>query len=143
MGLWKRCGSGNKNAVFTVGWEKFAETKKGTVGQVEHESHVDVYFYIEGVVNHEFLRQGQTVNHWYYLEMLKHLRENVRRKRPQLWRKNSWFLHHDSLSGHALLLTRDFLANTNTTMLPQPPYSPDLAPADFFLFLKLKSTLRG
>ena len=25
----------------------------------------------------------------------------------------------------------------------QPPYSPNLAPADFFLFPKLKSTLKG
>jgi transposase len=30
-----------------------------------------------------------------------------------------------------------------TTVLPQPPYSPDLAPADFFLFPKLESTLKG
>ena len=28
-------------------------------------------------------------------------------------------------------------------MVPQPPYSPDLATADFFLFPKLKSTFRG
>jgi transposase len=27
--------------------------------------------------------------------------------------------------------------------VPHPPYSPDLAPADFFLFPKLKSTLKG
>jgi hypothetical protein len=26
--------------------------------------------------------------------------------------------------------------------LPHPPYSPDLAPADFFLFSKLKTTLK-
>jgi hypothetical protein len=38
------------------------------------------FFDIEGVVHHEFLRQGQTVNRWYYLEVLKRLRENVRRK---------------------------------------------------------------
>jgi len=29
------------------------------------------------------------------------------------------------------------------TVVPQPPCSPDLAPADFFLFPKLKSTLKG
>jgi hypothetical protein len=28
-------------------------------------------------------------------------------------------------------------------VVPQPPYSPDLDPADFFLFPKLKSTLKG
>jgi hypothetical protein len=93
-------------------------------------------------VHHEFLRQGQTVNRLHYLEALKRLRENVRRKRPQLWR-NSWFLHHDSEPAHASLLIRDFLANTNTIGLPWLPCSPDLAPADFFLFPKLKHTLKG
>jgi transposase len=44
---------------------------------------------------------------------------------------------------HASLLIRDFLAKLETTVLPQPPYSTDLAPADFFLFQKLKSTLKG
>ena len=27
--------------------------------------------------------------------------------------------------------------------VPQPPYSPDLAPCDFWLFQKLKENLRG
>ena len=30
-----------------------------------------------------------------------------------------------------------------TTAVRQPSYSPDLVPADFFLLLKLKSTLKG
>ncbi|PNF21911.1 hypothetical protein B7P43_G03602 [Cryptotermes secundus] len=75
--------------------------------------------------------------------ILKRLRETVSRKIPQLWRNNSWFLHHDTAPAHALLLIRDFLANTNTTVLPQPPYPPDLSLADFSLFPKLKSTLKG
>jgi len=33
----------------------------------------------------------------------------------------------------------EFLAKNNVTTLPHPPYSPDLAPCDFFLFLKLKT----
>jgi hypothetical protein len=79
MGLWIRYG--NENAVFTVGWKKFAETKKGAAAQVESESDVGWFFDIEGVVHHEFLRQGQTVNRWYYLEVLICLRENVRREK--------------------------------------------------------------
>jgi hypothetical protein len=89
------------------------------------------------------VRQGQTANCLYYLDVLKCPRENVRRKRPQLWRNNSWFFHHDSAPAHASLLIRDFLANTYINVLPQSPYSPHLAPADFFLFPKLKSTLIG
>jgi len=29
------------------------------------------------------------------------------------------------------------------TVVPHPPYSPDLAPSDFFLFPKLKMKLKG
>jgi transposase len=41
------------------------------------------------------------------------------------------------------LLIREFLTKYETTVVPQPPYSPDLAPADFFLFPQLKSSLKG
>ena len=40
------------------------------------------------------------------------------------------------------LLIREFLTKLETTVVPQPPYSPDLTPADFFLFPKLKSTIK-
>jgi transposase len=46
--------------------------------------------------------------------------------------KQLWFLQHDNAPAHASLLIRDFLANTNTTVFPQPLYSPDMAPAHFF-----------
>jgi hypothetical protein len=45
---------------------------------------------------------------------------------------------------HTSALTHEFLAKDNMAVIPHPPYSPDLAPRDFFLFLKkkLKLTLR-
>jgi hypothetical protein len=56
-----------------MGWKKFAETEKGAAGEVECETHVDggFFFGIECAVHHEFLHQGQKVNQWYYLEVLK------------------------------------------------------------------------
>jgi histone-lysine N-methyltransferase SETMAR len=126
-----------------MGWKNLPRPKKERRGRSNVKAMLTVSLDTEGVVHHEFLHQGQTVNRWYYLEVLKRLRENVRRKKPQLWRNNSWFLHHDNAPAHVSLLIRDFLANTNTIVLPRPPYSPDLAPADFFLFSKLNSTLKG
>jgi len=41
------------------------------------------------------------------------------------------------------LLIREFLMKHEKTAVPQPPYSPDFAPADFYLFSKLKSSLKG
>jgi hypothetical protein len=126
-----------------MGWKKFAETQKTRQVRSNVNVMLTFFFDIEDVGHYEFLCQGQTVNRWYYLKVLKRLRENVRRERRQLWRNNSWFLFHDNAPAHASLLIRDYLANMNTTGLPQPPYSPDLASADFFLFLKLKSTFKG
>jgi transposase len=51
-------------------------------------------------------------------------------------------LHHDNAPAHMSFFVRNFLAKNKTTIVPQPPYSPDLAPADFFLFPKLKSALK-
>jgi hypothetical protein len=35
------------------------------------------------------------------------------------------------------------LAKHGAAQLQQPPYSPDLAPCDFFLFLRFKKVLKG
>lgn len=102
-----------------------------------------VFFDCRGVVHHEFLPYGQTVNKEYYLEVMKRLRESVRRKRPQLWADQSWILHHDNAPAHTAHIVTDFLAKRGTTVLCQPPYSPDLAPCDFFLFYRMKSAMKG
>ena len=52
-------------------------------------------------------------------------------------------LHHDNAPPYDSLFIREFLAKQETIVVLQPTYSPDLAPADFFLFPKLKSTLKG
>jgi histone-lysine N-methyltransferase SETMAR len=74
---------------------------------------------------------------------MQRLREALRKRRPDAWQENRWTLQHDNAPAHSLFLVRDFLAKHAMTVLPQPPYSPDLTPANFFLFPKLKSTLKG
>ncbi|CAK9799943.1 Mariner Mos1 transposase [Anthophora quadrimaculata] len=102
-----------------------------------------VFFDYHGVVHSEFLPDGQAVNKEYYLSVMRRLRENIRRKRPDLWKNNSWFLHHDNAPSHTSTLVREFLAKNSTNVIEQAPYSPDMAPCDFFLFPKLKLPLRG
>jgi len=52
-------------------------------------------------------------------------------------------LHHDNALAHVSLLIHSYLAKHQTSIVPHPPYSPDLAPADFFLFPKLETTFKG
>lgn len=66
-------------------------------------------------------------------------RENIKRKRPELWKDNSWFPHYDKVLVHAadssLLLQNKHDCASST-------YSYNLVLADFSLFPKLKSMLK-
>jgi len=102
-----------------------------------------VFFNANGIVHKEFVPPGQTVNQQFYLEVLKRLRDSVREKRPEMWSSGDWFLHHDNATAHTALSEQQFLAKNNMTVIPHPPYSPDLAPCDFFLFPHMKCQMKG
>jgi len=69
------------------------------------------------------------------------LRERVRRKQHYLWR-NRWILNQDNAKAHNALPINQCLKNKNITLLGHTPYSPDLAPYDFYLFPNIKSVLK-
>ena len=100
-----------------------------------------VFFDIKGVILEEWVPEGTTVNQHYYKEVLIKLREKVRQKRPQLW-ENGFILHQDNTPAHTALSVKQVLTDKNITTLEHPPYSPDLAPCDFYLFPKVKSVLK-
>jgi hypothetical protein len=78
-----------------------------------------------------------------YTDVLHRLWDAVRRKRPEKWRINSWFLLHDNAPAHRSIFVKDFLANSNVTTLEHPPHSSDVVSADLYLFSGLKSELKG
>ncbi|PNF41538.1 hypothetical protein B7P43_G12319 [Cryptotermes secundus] len=111
--------------------------------QKQHRLEDLFFLYIDGIVHKEFVLPGQTINKEFYHDVLRLLRENMRRKRPEKWRTNNWVLHHDNARPHTADIVQEFLAKNKMAVVPHPPYSPDLAPCDFFLFLKMKIKLKG
>ncbi|KAJ4436884.1 hypothetical protein ANN_17016 [Periplaneta americana] len=107
-------------------------TDRGALGEVA-----------EGLMHHEFIPEGRTVTKELYVETLRRLWDAVRRKRPEKWVENNWFLMHDNAPAHRAIIVKNFLARHNITALDHPPYSPDLSPPDYFLFPRLKSHLKG
>jgi len=100
-----------------------------------------VFFNSHGIVHKEFVPPGQTVNHAFYIDVLERLRKWVQRVQTDI--ADDWVLHHDNTPAHTALSIREFLAKKSIPVLPHPPYSPDLAPSDFYLFPKLKLKLKG
>ncbi|UYV66514.1 hypothetical protein LAZ67_4001938 [Cordylochernes scorpioides] len=87
-----------------------------------------VFFDCRGVVHHEFLPQGRTVNKEYYLQVMRNLREAIRQKRPNLRKNKNWLLHHDNAPAPTSLLVRDLLAKNNTLMMPRSHRIPQIWP---------------
>jgi hypothetical protein len=52
-------------------------------------------------------------------------------------------LRQDNAPGHNALSVKQVLANNNITLLEHPPYMPELASCDFYLFPDIKSVLKG
>ena len=66
------------------------------------------------------------------------LRKRFLGKRPALFKSALWHFHEDNAPVHNFILVTDYLTKMGINTVPQPPYSPDLAPCDFWLFPKLR-----
>ena len=97
-----------------------------------------VFFDAEGVIHREFVPEGQKVNAEFYVGVLDRLLKKIWRVRTAKFQSSEWFFFHDNAPPHNAATVKKFLANRNVAILQNPPYSPDLAPADYFLFPKFK-----
>jgi len=83
-----------------------------------------------------------TIRRLAILAILKQLmKDHIPKKRPDL--VGRWKLHHDNARPHVANTVLQFLAKKEVETVPHPPYSPDLAPNDFFLYPQAKMELKG
>jgi len=119
------------------------QPKKGRQVQSKTNVMLLTFFDPEGIVHHEYAPNRQTINKEFYVEVLRRLHESVRQKQLEKWRDENWILHHDNEPAHTSHLVQQVLVKHGATQLQQPPYSPDLAPCNLFLFPRLKKVLKG
>ena len=78
-----------------------------------------------------FAPEGQTVNTGYYLQVLRRLRDVIRRKRPETWSSGYWQIHRDRAPVLSSQVVQHFLAKHEIPHVQQTPYATDFAPCDF------------
>lgn len=104
---------------------------------------VAVFFRRQGLVAAVPLEKGRTVTaQWYCDVCLPSAFEKLENERPSAGLRGI-LLHHDNAPAHTAARTLDVLHEQGVRLVTHPPYSPDLAPCDFYLFPKLKHHLRG
>ena len=126
--------SGNQTTECRVGEAKLSKTKETAISKITNGDDVNCFFDAEGVIHREFVPEGQKVNAEFYVGVLDRLLKRIRQVRTAQFQSNEWFLLHDNAPSHNAAILKKFLANRNVAVLHHPPNSPDLAPADYFLF---------
>ena len=96
------------------------------------------FFDSTGMIYMHWVPTGQTVNKEYYVEVLREFRKRFCRKRPALFKSGQWHFHPDNTPVHNSILVTDYLTKMGIDTVRHPPYSPDLAPCDFWLFPKIR-----
>jgi histone-lysine N-methyltransferase SETMAR len=89
----------------------------------------------------EFLPQGPTINAGVYCNTLQKLRCAIQNKRRGMLSQSVVMLH-DNARPHTAAATR-LIVTFGWEQFNHPPYSSDLAPSDFHVFLHLKTFLGG
>lgn len=86
--------------------------------------------------------QGTVTAQWYTTVCLPKVFEKLQERRPRTGLRGT-LIHHDNASAHTANITIQFLESTEAKLMTHPPYSPDLAPCDYFLFPTIKNRMRG
>jgi len=103
---------------------------------------VTILWGLDGYYIVEALPVGQQYNSIYFAKLLHKLRDHLN-KRKGFKRYKLLYLHLDNAKVHRSHYTIEKAEELGFEMLPHPPYSPDLAPSDFFLFGYIKTMLKN
>ena len=100
-----------------------------------------VFWDAEGIVLVDYLEHGSTITGPYYADLIGKVRAALKKKRRGKLRRGVLF-HQDNAPAHTSSQALAAIQNAGFELLRHPPYSPDLAPSDFYLFPKLKEFMK-
>ena len=101
-----------------------------------------VFWDAEGVLLVDYMPHKTTITGETYANQLQLLKEAIKEKRRGKLSKGILMLH-DNAPVHRSRKSMAALRDCGFEEINHPPYSPDLAPSDYFLFRNLKKHLRG
>ena len=87
------------------------------------------------VIHYELLKPNETITGERYRTQLMRLSQALREKQPQYeQRHEKVILQHDNAPPHVVKPVKTYLETLKWEVLPHPPYSPDIAPSDYYMF---------
>ena len=106
------------------------------------KSMVTVMWGVRGFLVIDILPDGRKFDAEYAASLLDKLDTELHKTRPVMG-SSKMTLHWDNARPHRSALATAATRRLKMSQLPHPPYSPDLAPSDFYLFGEIKRRLVG
>ncbi|GBP86641.1 Mariner Mos1 transposase [Eumeta japonica] len=95
-----------------------------------------------GMVYYEVLNPSETITGILYRPQLMRLSRALKEKHSQYYsRHDKIILLHDNARPHVAVSVKNYLKTLDWEVLPHPPYSPDIVPSDYHLFLSMAHAL--
>ncbi len=69
-----------------------------------------LFFDSKGVIHHEYIPEGQTVNALFFIQVLDRVCKRIAHVRLKRWRDWKLFLLHDNACWHTAAIVQQFLA---------------------------------
>ncbi|GFW39753.1 histone-lysine N-methyltransferase SETMAR [Trichonephila clavipes] len=89
----------------------------------------------------DLLPDNTKINSEVHCHQLDKLNDALQQKRSELINRKGVVFHQDNARSHTSLVTCQKLLQLEWDTMPHPPYSPDLAPSDYYLFRSLLNFL--
>ena len=99
-----------------------------------------VFWDAQGIIMLDFLAKKSTITVGYYANLLDQLKTVIREKHRGKLSKGI-LLQQDNARVHTCKIAMDAVEQNGYELIPHLPYSPDLAPSDYFLFPNLKKDI--
>ncbi|XP_054158710.1 histone-lysine N-methyltransferase SETMAR-like [Oppia nitens] len=96
-----------------------------------------------GIIHWELLEIGATISADLYCQQLTRLRDKLIEKRYSMVNKWGVNFQQDNAPSHTAKTTKNLLKQFGWKIVDHPPYSPDIAPSDYYLFRSMRHFLDG
>ncbi len=103
---------------------------------------MSVWWTAKGIVHVDYLKPGETITADVYCSEIEAVHRKLHISHAAIVNRKGVLLLHDNARPHIASLTNQKLKEVGWEILPHPPYSPDISPSDYHLFLSMSNFLR-
>ena len=96
-----------------------------------------------GIIYKEYLKSGQAINSTIYNNILIKVSDAICEKRKNEFKRKAVLFHQEDVRLHVSAMTNWTLYTLEWDLMQHPPYSPDMAPSDYYMFSHLQLHLGG